>query len=318
MFYINAASTLSHQPSFMNPGFSASLVPLSGEEMMQPVAYKDYIEGNLLRRMSRILRMGVVCAKECLKTDHNLEKLIQPDAILVGTGLGCLADTEKFLNTYLTVEGMLPPTSFIQSTHNTIAGQISLTLGNHSYNMTHTQNSLSFEHAMLDGMVGLTEGKGDLLVGGADEKIELLDTVAEAFDFSEFPLSTGVSFFRLSSRKNEETLGRVADVEVVTGVQDPEKALHEFLSGNNCAPSDISKIFYQAPRHDYLMKNKSGMPGEWINSIAFSGLYATASAFAFHMALDEMSRAKDHCKILIYNHLNPNNLGLVLLESVEA
>lgn len=318
MFYIDAASSLSHQPSFLNAGFSASIVPLSGEEEVQSVAYKNYIDTNILRRMSKVLRMGVACAKECLKNDQ--ERFLQPDAIIVGTGLGCLYDTEKFLDTCLTIEGMLPPTSFIQSTHNTIAGQISLSLGNHAYNMTHTQNSVSFEHALLDGMLCLEEGKNTVLIGAADERIMLLDMVSDAFGFPEVPLASGVSFFRLSSVQSEQSLIRVLDVEVVTGVKVVSEILSRFLSANNCTFNDLTKIIYQAPMGSdqvpEALQNK--YDGAVTNSIPLSGLFATASAFAFHLAIDEMNIQKKKSRTLIYNQLNPNSLGLILLEGIEA
>lgn len=320
MFYINAASSLSHQASFLKTGFSESMKQLLGEEVIESVDYKKYIDANILRRMSRILRMGVACAKECLKKDDELTSFIQPEAIIVGTGLGCLSDTEKFLNTYLTVEGMLPPTSFIQSTHNTIAGQISLSLGNHAYNMTHTQNSLSFEHSLLDSILTLEEGKKEVLVGGVDEQIALLDMVADAFDFPEIPLTTAASFFRLSSIRETESLGRIIDVEVISRIKDPISTVQEFLSKNNFLPSDLTKVLYQAPL------GSSELPGDLekyfgvpcVNSVTYSGLYATASAFGLHMAIDQMSNHTNKSKVLIYNHLNPGSLGLILAESVEA
>lgn len=320
MFYINAAATLSHQQTFLNPGFSGIMQPLTGEEEVQSVTYKNYIDANILRRMSRILRMGVACAKESLRTVHDSDAYLQPEAIVVGTGLGCLMDTEKFLDTALTVEGMLPPTSFIQSTHNTIAGQISLSLGNHAYNMTHTQNFVSFEHAMLDGILCLEEGSGDVLVGGADERIMLLDMVAENFGFPEVPLASGVSFFRLSSSPDEHSLACVLDVEVITGGKDPKENLIRFLSDNNCTLDEIDKIIYQAPIGIDIVPEILGneYKGIAINSIPFSGLYSTASAFALHMAVDEMNNSKKSFKILIFNQLNPNSLGFILLKSVEA
>ncbi|WP_439556972.1 beta-ketoacyl synthase chain length factor, partial [Dyadobacter sp.] len=149
VYYISAASTISHQPTLGNAGFSGSINALATDSSLITPDFKSFIDAALLRRMSKILRMSVACAKDCLAQSH----IEQPDAIIVGTGLGCLQDTEKFLSTSLTVEGLLPPTSFIQSTHNTMAGQISLSISNHGYNMTHTQNTLSFEHALLDAMM---------------------------------------------------------------------------------------------------------------------------------------------------------------------
>lgn len=51
------------------------------------------------------------------------------DAIITATGLGCLADTEKFMNALMdNREQMLNPTAFIQSTFNTVGAQLALLL----------------------------------------------------------------------------------------------------------------------------------------------------------------------------------------------
>lgn len=56
--------------------------------------------------------------------DANVESV---DAIITGTGLGCIEDSEKFLKSILdNKEEFLTPTSFIQSTHNTVGAQIAL------------------------------------------------------------------------------------------------------------------------------------------------------------------------------------------------
>ncbi len=45
-----------------------------------------------------------------------------PGAIITGTALGCLEDTVTFLTRMIELnEELLPPTAFIQSTHNTVA-----------------------------------------------------------------------------------------------------------------------------------------------------------------------------------------------------
>ena len=125
-----------------------------------------------LRRMSKAVRMGIGAARECLAT-AGLEK---PDAIIVGTALGCIADTEVFLKKLVAQEEqMLTPTAFIQSTHNTVAGQIALATGCHGYNNTTVQRGHSFEGAVMSAVLYLTEHPDqNILCGGVDE---LTDTV---------------------------------------------------------------------------------------------------------------------------------------------
>ena len=100
--------------------------------------------------MSRIVKMGVFAALSCLR---NAEVEI-PDAIIAGTGLGCLEDTEKFLGSmYTSEEKLLNPTPFIQSTHNTVAGAIALAIKCHGYNATYTHRGFSFESALIDALM---------------------------------------------------------------------------------------------------------------------------------------------------------------------
>lgn len=325
--YISAASTISHQPTFGNAGFSAALQPVEASSALISPDYKAYIDAGLLRRMSKILRMSVACAKDCV-AQAGIE---QPDAIVVGTGLGCLQDTEKFLNTSLTVEGLLPPTSFIQSTHNTMAGQISLSLGNHGYNMTHTQNTLSFEHALLDASMLLREGDRNVLVGAADEHIDILDEITERLELrlaawldtrqeagddasltieKSIPLTSGASFFILSQENAGNAAAELADVYTCGGAEYGQEEIDAFLDRNGLQISDIDLVLH------------TGVPvasaSRHANYLSLAGIYPTASAFALHYAVDMLSANSEVRNVLICNTLRKSNLGLILLKAVEA
>ena len=52
-------------------------------------------------------------------------------------------------------KNILTPTSFIQSTHNTVGGQIALELQCKGYNFTYVHGSNSFESALLDAKLQL-------------------------------------------------------------------------------------------------------------------------------------------------------------------
>lgn len=129
--------------------------------------YKEIIHPNLIRRMGRVIKMGVASSMKCLK-EAGIES---PDAIITGTSLGCIEDTEKFLNQVeINKEQFLAPTSFIQSTHNTIAGQIALLLQCNAYNFTFVHRNFSFENAILDTLMMLEENpEYQILLGGVDE-----------------------------------------------------------------------------------------------------------------------------------------------------
>lgn len=320
MFYISAASTISHQPTFRNEGFAAVMGHVAEGSVLINPDFKEYIDAGLLRRMSKILRMSVACAKECLAQAG----IDQPDSIVVGTGLGCLLDTEKFLNNFLTIEGLLPPTAFIQSTHNTIAGQISLSLGNHGYNMTHTQNTLSFEHALLDAMLLLGEDDSHVLVGAADEHIGILDEIAEKLNVgAQSSLASGSSFFVVDREQTDRSLVKVLDVETNGLVENKHAAIESFLARNKVNPSDLQQVFFaengQKGIPGYLTSFFNHLPESgFVNYPLFSGYYATNSAFGLHFAMDKMNGDKAIRNVLICNHLINSNLGLTLLQSIEA
>ncbi len=309
--FVNGASTISHQPTFGERGFSGSIARLEkGSELLQP-AYREYIDPVLLRRMSRILRMGVTSALHALRQAG----VSSPSGIIVGTGLGCLQDTEKFLTNFLTLEGLVPPTAFILSTHNTVAGQISLSLGCHSYNITHTQNTVSFEMALLDGIMKLEEGGGDVLVGAADEHIPFLDKLAAEWGCHDGVLASGVSFFVLSGTASEATLAEIIDVDVFTGTGvDRKEMTDSFLARHGLGRDEVGLVL----RGGMQPGDNTGSDGNTVDYTGLCGLYPTASGFALHYGADFLESAGRDKKVLIVNELNPGNLGLILLKGIEA
>jgi 3-oxoacyl-(acyl-carrier-protein) synthase len=156
--------------------------PLSEEWMDQPLEYdvpftrsidpsfKDYISPIEARRMGKILKRALATSKEALK-EAGLDTV---DAIITGTGYGCIENTEFFLDA-LSTEGeqMLKPTYFMQSTHNTISSLVAIQTKNHGYNVTYAHKSISFDSALQDAWWQFKLGKiSTALVGGHDEMTE--------------------------------------------------------------------------------------------------------------------------------------------------
>ncbi len=166
--YIQGAGNISPQKTFDNSNFLNDIVVHQGPVLrcIEP-EYEKYIDPRQLRRMSRIIKNSWSAAKICLD-DSGIEV---PDAIVTGSGLGCVEDTEKFLfSIYENDEKLLPPTPFIQSTHNTIGSLIALMLQSTNYNVTYTQRGSSFEYALMDGLLLLEDAEySNVLVGGFDE-----------------------------------------------------------------------------------------------------------------------------------------------------
>ncbi len=129
--------------------------------------YSSWIPLMQLRRMSKAVRMGIGASKICLANSG----VAAPDALSVGTALGCLADTEQFLTRMIErEEQQLTPTSFIQSTHNTVAGQIALVLGCNGHNLSFVHKGHSFEHALINAGLYLNDHPEHVvLTGGLDE-----------------------------------------------------------------------------------------------------------------------------------------------------
>ncbi len=128
---------------------------------------RDYVKPLEARRMGKIMKSSLLSSLKALK-EAGVE---QPDAIITGTALGCLENSELLLR-QLTEEGevTLKPTYFMQSTHNTISSNIAIRLGCHGYNITYTQDDDSLKWALRDAELLLRSGKvRTVLVGCHDE-----------------------------------------------------------------------------------------------------------------------------------------------------
>ncbi len=298
MYYIHAISSISHQQTFDLEFIHNDLQKLTPESPLLVPEFIDILPPTALRRLSAILKISLTTALKCLNESAF-------DGIVVGTGLGCLQDTEKFLVTINnTTSDVLSPTAFIQSTHNTIGGQISLFLKNHAYNMTHTQNALSFEISLLDGITLLNEGKNNILVGAADEKIPFLELLNEDLIKTDYPFTSIATFFNLKKEKSDRNV-LVKDVLVLANSKkDINEVILRFLEKNQCDPTNLTKVY-----HSDL---EISLSTEKVNYLDFTGYNYAASALAFHIGVSELSEIPG--TILIVNSLVKKDLGLILIE----
>ena len=165
-------------------------------------------DANMRRRMSRVLKMGVSTGISAV----NSSNLAQLDAVITATGLGCLTDSEKFLKSIIeSDERLLNPTPFIQSTFNTIGGQIALIKGLNCYNVTYSHRYSSFEAALVDGAMQLEEGADNILIGGVDEvtptQINIMERL-NCYTPQVRPLE-GAYFFILSRERSSTTVAAI-------------------------------------------------------------------------------------------------------------
>ena len=238
--------------------------------------YGRVIDPKLLRRMSRIIRMGVAAAMECLGGTS-------PDAIVTGTAYGCLEDTTTFLNRMVeNREEMLTPTAFIQSTHNTVGAQIALMLQCHAYNNTFVHRGFSFENAVLDAIMLLKEGAAKtVLAGGLDEITDTSHSILSRFGLYKHGRinGEGAAFFLLSSEPGGGICLEGMDTFYKPG--SPEAHIQAFLEKH---PGPIDLVL--------------GDTGEPFKHLC--GDYPTASAFGLWLATEKIRAGAR--RVLVYNH----------------
>ena len=314
--YISAASTISHQPTFRDKGFSSRVQELHKSSQLISPDYAEYIPAMERRRMSDVQKMSIACSMDCLRQ----AAIDRPDAIIVGTSMGCCVNVRTFLDKILSANGgPLSPTSFIVSTHNTVAGQISMLLKNNGYNMTHTQNSLSFEQALIDAMLGIKEGFEHVLVGGADEVEEsLYDMKARLMDEQLLPAS-GASFFILSVEKGGPGVVRLLDVGSFGLIHSIKEHIEQFLLSKGLSAGSIDQVLYAVNNKERMDELRLLFKQEQLFDYQkITGTYYTNPAFAMHYAIDSLSHGTDSAltknkNILVCNNVIPENLGLILL-----
>ncbi len=348
-FYIRSSGNISPQNTFGQVPFLAEAV-VSGPgkfSCLEP-DYRQYIDAKMIRRMSRIIKMGVAAAQECLKAAG----LQMPDAIITGTAYGCLEDTGLFLTKMVEQqEELLTPTAFIQSTHNTVGAQIALMLQCHNYNNTFVHRGFSFESALLDAAMLLGERPASqILVGGLDEitgySHELLSRLGlykgagsrgSAGLFSGQSSGTiggeGACFFVVTGSRRE---GDWASVDAMTTFYKPDsmqttcRYVDSFLDSQGLAPADIDLVitgrngdFRGDEIYRHLLKDVLGNPCH-IPYKHLCGEYPTSTAFAIWLAARILQSgsvpaaagtgpAKTIRRVLVYNHYHNIHHSLFML-----
>jgi hypothetical protein len=330
-------------PVVVNPSYDGARLKVADPD------YKQWIDIKQIRRMSRIIKMGVAAAKLSLE-EAAVEK---PDAIITGTAYGCLDDTGIFLTKMISQnEEMLTPTAFIQSTHNTVAGQIALMLNCHSYNNTFVHKGFSFESALLDSIMILKEGNSrHILMGAMDELTNHSFNIISRFNrFKKEPVShtellhsttrgtvagEGAACFVLGTEKGDNTSTKLTGLTTSYKPGSREEIAADiiaFLAVHEIAQEDI----------DLLITGRNGdVEGDvWYDHVErtlfpdqavgcfkhLSGEYPTAASFGMWLGCKVLSskqvpadvlfkgKAPEKIKkVLIYNHYKETHHSLILL-----
>lgn len=288
----------------------ASLCPPLGETK----DYKRLIpNANLRRRMSRLVKMGVACAMECLQ-DRPVNQL---DAILTASNLGFLEDTERFMEDISLHKGsMLNPTPFIQSTFNTLGAQIALLIQSHAYNMTYVDRGNSFQSVLLDATLLLNEGKRYVLIGAFDEKTANSSAIEQRLPaFKGKARGEGTTFFLLSNQKTENRRGEILNRISFRGEMTREERsakIGRFLSESHIQPHDIRVVTHTDDTIHLLFPQARSY-----SYIAECGDYGTADAYGLYQTLLDMERQGEEGIALLY-HVTPTFEHSLILLKREA
>ena len=333
--YIHSAASISAQSTVDGNSFFEELVTYENNVIsaIDP-NYKDFIPPAAARRMAKGIKMGVVASKLAL-SEAGVET---PSAIITGTGLGCLKDSEKFVSSIIdNNEQFLTPTSFIQSTHNTVGGQIALELQCKGYNFTYVHASVSFESALLDAELQLKNNEAEsILVGGVDE---LGDHTTELFKIvglikkekvsSEHLLSSktrgavygeGANFFLLTNEKNGNCYAELLDVTIYNSLKKQHivSSLERFLKNHQLTHNDIDLL---------ICGNNGDVEYDCFYDVLTSGIFKdtqqayykhlsgefyTASSFGFWMA-NKILKTQNLPEAVKLNHIKDTEFKFVLL-----
>lgn len=309
--YINSFCSISSAGIINQHSSTQNLHPLKDAKsaIVEP-DYKDLIPPMQLRRMSKPIRTGVAAAKLCMQSFHNF----MPQSIHVGTAYGMLDDSEIFLKKMLEQkEQMLNPTAFIQSTHNTVSGQIALSIGCTAHNMTFVHKAHSFENALLDASLFINDmaENESVLLGAVEECTNTSYEILKRFDVynDENIAAEGATFFSLSKNKQTESLAKIEGFEI-------------FKTENKTTLETIANTFIEKHKVSddtlYIQSQDSDNNARpFMNAVTYekySGKYATMAAFGISFGCLKLKESdKESCLIL---NTFGNYYSLILLSKV--
>lgn len=350
--YIRSSACISPQKTFGNSNLLTEAVEYTKIRLraIDP-DYTAFIDPKLIRRMSHIIKMGVAAAQECL----NRGNIEMPGAIITGTAYGCLEDTASFLTRIIELhEELLPPTAFIQSTHNTVAAQIALMLKCHQYNNTFVHKGISFESALLDAIMLLKENEADnILIGGTDEITDASFTILSRLGlYKRWPVSNlslfttsskgtiggeGAVFFLLTDKPSADNLAELSGVKAFYKPNDAaeiEQKIISFLAMHALQIDDIDLVITGKNgdlKNDEIYRQLSL---SLFNNTALAnykhlcGEYPTSAAFALWLASNMIKKEEvplvviersvknaNPKKVLIYNHYLNKYHSLMLVSA---
>jgi 3-oxoacyl-[acyl-carrier-protein] synthase II len=354
--YINGAGIVSPQKTYDNSEFLPEIIGYSHNVLNCVVPdFKQYINPIQLRRLSRMLRIGLSAAIICTRNSGN-EKV---DGIITGTGYGFLNDTAKFVGEMLSQqEQHLTPTFFMQGTYNALSGLVALTLKCNGYNNTYVNKGFAFETSLHDAIMQLhNKDARSFLVGAYDEADDVQYKVnSRANHYKKEHISSlelfehktqgslqgeGAAFFSLSTACGENPWGILQGVRMLFKPGSASvllEALKEFLSRNNLSLRDVDVLVHGASgdsENDSLLSTLTENLFPQIPEVRFKhlcGEYCTASSFGLWLGLSILKKqqipsgvqfnlapSRESIKnVLLVNQYMGRNYSFMLLQGLAA
>jgi len=349
--YINGTACVSPQHTLGDSFLSTPVNFTENVLKCQLPDFKAYIPAAQLRRLSRMLRVGLTSSVICLRNAG----VKSPDGIITATGYGFLEDTERFLCEIIERnEQQLTPTHFMQGTYNALAGMIGLSLQCTGYNNTYVSKGYALGSALDDAIIQIhDDAERQLLVGGYDEAATVqYKSVARDGHFKsenidsltlyqhETPGSLqgeGAAFFLLSGTRSAHTLCRLAGVHGLFKPSPDElkEGIVNFLAKHDTEVKDLDlwiSGYSGDVNRDALLKNAAADILSTTPYACFkhlTGEYCTADGFALWLGAQiikhqsvpattlvarEVSAPRRIRKVLIINHYLGRNYTLYLLQ----
>jgi 3-oxoacyl-(acyl-carrier-protein) synthase len=312
--------------------------------------YKQYFTIMQLRRMTRIIKIGLVTAIEALKD----AKLEQPQAIVTGSAKGSMTDTEKFLHDIVNFnEGTLNPTAFIQSTYNALNGLIALHHNANGYNSTYVHRGFSLENSLMDAIMLFKENRiENALIGCFEEmtaehyelkkkmgywKNEAIKNVDLLSSSTEGTIAGEGTFFFTLNEGPENAIAKLSGLRMLYNAGEAlvKTTFNNFLAEHNLAPDDVDAVFLSYNGNSQTRHFEDAISQQFsptTNQLVFKhlcGEFDTAAGFALWAAIKALQHQIIHPSLIlkkgtsstlknvvIYNQYNGKEHSFYLLERI--
>lgn len=286
--------------------------------------FGEWISPAEARRMGLLLKRTLTNARRTLGEAG----ISVPDAIITGTGLGNIEDSEQCLLSMLeNGETSVSPTRFMLSTHNTFSSLIAIATEAHGYNATYSHRGLSFESALADACLRLRRGlAGNVLLnavdGMTDNCYRFLCSTGELGLPEQYPASEAAASFLLRAVSPDEIKDKIMIIghrlfhqptayELGEAVRDmvlEQGVPFETIPVVFAAYSGVAEDFpyYGAIFSDIFQELRPAYYSR------FLGVSFSTPALAFYMAFRQMQSIPGQVGILLFNN-SKSGASLTLL-----